>query len=725
MLHKAQIDEICVCVLLPTKELCLQVANVFNTASANKIRIFTLTQIVRSVPQCAVLITTPRQAINLVTNNHEAFAKVNTIVFDEADKLVAMDNRSYMEKLVQWIGADSQKILMSATLEEEIENMKGIIMRNPVEINVEDSQFQNQLKEYYVLCSAREGVGKNVENKIQEKGKKQEEDEEGGIEWTLREEEREQKLNQERKERKERLQKHEEEIKDKEIKAEEKKKRKKEKKILKREREKEEKRKYDEVTDKSMNIDIIDIEKQDQELNVEDDNNEIIDDESNVVDGIKRRRLDESEGREENENENTNTNQEQIKQDQQSFKPNEQQSEVINIKSSTSSQSSHTYTSQSSSLTSPFPSYSTDLLPDKYHMLYSLLITHSFRPPALIFVNELTRDGTFSHNSLEKKKESKIIQNDEEFGVARGLDFSRIETVINFDCPNIRSQYVHRVGRTARGEKNGVAITLITPQDPHILTIFNAGQIGESLSASEMKADAETLSGLRYRCDIALSAVTKGIVKREIEKEIAKEITRVRKANIVANSEYAKSNEAQIISSNSSKVSIQSINKQNQNELTPKQKAEMASERLRDEIMRHGGKIKVGELAELPSYLLETTNAIGIPSVDPDNQRKAQLNKRKSAGAGYRHGNEGQRGQIRGRSSSGGSRGTGRDSRGGRSQSNSMHPIKRKRDGNQKERQYFGGLVGKSKEKLLNRGRSQGRKKSSDPLNTKRKGGKR
>lgn len=33
-------------------------------------------------------------------------------------------------------------------------------------------------------------------------------------------------------------------------------------------------------------------------------------------------------------------------------------------------------------------------------------------------------------------------------------------------------------------------------------------------------------------------AVTKGIVKREIEKEIAKEITRVRKANIVANSEY-------------------------------------------------------------------------------------------------------------------------------------------------------------------------------------------
>lgn len=44
---------------------------------------------------------------------------------------------------------------------------------------------------------------------------------------------------------------------------------------------------------------------------------------------------------------------------------------------------------------------------------------------------------------------------------ARGLDISDVTHVINFDVPATYDDYVHRIGRTGRGNKKGVAITLI------------------------------------------------------------------------------------------------------------------------------------------------------------------------------------------------------------------------------------------------------------------------
>ena len=45
--------------------------------------------------------------------------------------------------------------------------------------------------------------------------------------------------------------------------------------------------------------------------------------------------------------------------------------------------------------------------------------------------------------------------------VARGIDIDDIEMVINYDVPHDAEDYVHRIGRTARANKNGTAITLI------------------------------------------------------------------------------------------------------------------------------------------------------------------------------------------------------------------------------------------------------------------------
>jgi len=49
--------------------------------------------------------------------------------------------------------------------------------------------------------------------------------------------------------------------------------------------------------------------------------------------------------------------------------------------------------------------------------------------------------------------------------VARGIDVDDIPLVINFDVPRDAEDYVHRIGRTARAENSGEAITLVTPED--------------------------------------------------------------------------------------------------------------------------------------------------------------------------------------------------------------------------------------------------------------------
>lgn len=49
--------------------------------------------------------------------------------------------------------------------------------------------------------------------------------------------------------------------------------------------------------------------------------------------------------------------------------------------------------------------------------------------------------------------------------LSRGIDIKDINLVINFDVPKQAEDYVHRVGRTARAETTGVALTLINPDD--------------------------------------------------------------------------------------------------------------------------------------------------------------------------------------------------------------------------------------------------------------------
>lgn len=49
--------------------------------------------------------------------------------------------------------------------------------------------------------------------------------------------------------------------------------------------------------------------------------------------------------------------------------------------------------------------------------------------------------------------------------VARGIDVEDIDMVMNFDIPNDSEDYVHRIGRTARAESKGMAVTLVSGKE--------------------------------------------------------------------------------------------------------------------------------------------------------------------------------------------------------------------------------------------------------------------
>lgn len=53
--------------------------------------------------------------------------------------------------------------------------------------------------------------------------------------------------------------------------------------------------------------------------------------------------------------------------------------------------------------------------------------------------------------------------------VARGIDIAEVTHVVNFDLPNTPEQYLHRIGRTGRLDKKGIAISFVTEKEQEML----------------------------------------------------------------------------------------------------------------------------------------------------------------------------------------------------------------------------------------------------------------
>ncbi|MBY0355549.1 MAG: DEAD/DEAH box helicase [Rickettsiales bacterium] len=78
------------------------------------------------------------------------------------------------------------------------------------------------------------------------------------------------------------------------------------------------------------------------------------------------------------------------------------------------------------------------------------------------------------HGDLVQRKRDRVISSfrEKRFRIlvatdiaARGLDIPHIEHVINYDMPHAPEDYIHRIGRTARADAEGAAVSLVVPED--------------------------------------------------------------------------------------------------------------------------------------------------------------------------------------------------------------------------------------------------------------------
>lgn len=65
-------------------------------------------------------------------------------------------------------------------------------------------------------------------------------------------------------------------------------------------------------------------------------------------------------------------------------------------------------------------------------------------------------------DAFKHKKIQMLVCTD---GVSRGVDFERVDCVVNFDVPSSLKTYIHRAGRTARAGHSGTCISLLTPNE--------------------------------------------------------------------------------------------------------------------------------------------------------------------------------------------------------------------------------------------------------------------
>jgi len=113
------------------------------------------------------------------------------------------------------------------------------------------------------------------------------------------------------------------------------------------------------------------------------------------------------------------------------------------------------------------------------------------------------------------------LRSDIEFGVARGVDFRGVGTVVNVDFPPTLHAYVHRIGRTARGGASGAALSFVRPSDTTAAAIVARARESQTAGAdgtpqpATLPFDKGEVLGFRYR----VQRVLRGLRGKKIIRE--------------------------------------------------------------------------------------------------------------------------------------------------------------------------------------------------------------
>jgi len=132
--------------------------------------------------------------------------------------------------------------------------------------------------------------------------------------------------------------------------------------------------------------------------------------------------------------------------------------------------------------------------------LTETLNAHGYRAEALHGgMQQRQRDAVM--NRLRAAKSDLLIATDV---AARGLDISHLSHVVNYDLPAAAESYVHRIGRTGRAGRDGVAITLLEPREHRLLRSIEhltrqKIEVGTLPTVSDLKARRLELTRVAVR----------------------------------------------------------------------------------------------------------------------------------------------------------------------------------------------------------------------------------
>ncbi len=157
-----------VLVLVPTRELAEQVKEVFKRFSQ------ALFQPVKTLavyggasinPQMMamrgvnVLVATPGRLLELVESNAVHLSSIETLVLDEADKMLNLGFKEEVNKIIALLPERRQNILLSATLSNDLQNIHQILLHDPVivQINTEEESLDLIKQVAYLVSAEKKG----------------------------------------------------------------------------------------------------------------------------------------------------------------------------------------------------------------------------------------------------------------------------------------------------------------------------------------------------------------------------------------------------------------------------------------------------------------------------------------------------------------------------------------------------------------------------------------
>ncbi len=135
-----------VLVLVPTRELAVQVREVFRVFSValpqpvKTLAVFggvSINPQMMALPGVNVLIATPGRLLELVESNAVHLSGIETLVLDEADKMLNLGFKEEMTRIFALLPEKRQNLLFSATLSEDVNNINQILLHDPLVIKIE------------------------------------------------------------------------------------------------------------------------------------------------------------------------------------------------------------------------------------------------------------------------------------------------------------------------------------------------------------------------------------------------------------------------------------------------------------------------------------------------------------------------------------------------------------------------------------------------------------